>query len=134
VVCDAIYICRILPDLHDSAFALSGLMIAVMEIIGTMIDIQEPAGYPHPCRTLDNYLSRGEYLLWSSTKGPQSRVAHISEFQVLSIDIFVVAVDAAGLCCTSITFYCSLICSLFASLLLPVAEILGKIFPFSMLL
>jgi hypothetical protein len=46
VECDAVYVNRIVSNFHDSVFALSGLMTAVMEMIGMMIDMQEPPGYP----------------------------------------------------------------------------------------
>jgi len=41
------YVKRTVSNLNDSAFALSGLMTAVMEMIGMMIDMQEPPGYSH---------------------------------------------------------------------------------------
>jgi hypothetical protein len=47
VECDAVYVNRIILKLHDSAFALSGLMTAVMEMICMMTDMQESPGYPH---------------------------------------------------------------------------------------
>lgn len=52
--------CRIVSNVHDCAFALWGLMIALKEMIGMMTDIQELQGYPHLCRTLDIYTSRKE--------------------------------------------------------------------------
>ena len=47
VECDAVYVNRIVSNLHDSAFELSRLMTAVMEMIDVMIDMQEPPKYPH---------------------------------------------------------------------------------------
>jgi hypothetical protein len=47
VKCDAVYVNRIVLNLHDSAFALSGWMTAVMKMMGMMIDMQGAPGYPH---------------------------------------------------------------------------------------
>ena len=61
VECDAVYVNKILSNLHDSAFALSAWMTAVMEMIGMIIDMQETPGYPHllwnvtPCMLTESY-------------------------------------------------------------------------------
>ena len=55
------YVNRIVLNLHDSAFALSAWMTAVMEMIGMIIDMQETPGYPHllwnvtPCMLTESY-------------------------------------------------------------------------------
>jgi len=38
--CDAVYVNRIVSNLHNSVFALSGLVTALMEMICMMTDMQ----------------------------------------------------------------------------------------------
>ena len=136
VGCYAVFLCRIVSNWHDSAFALSDLMIAVMGMIIMMVYMQMPPGYQHLCRTLDIYTSRWEYFFVVMNEGTSMTTG---TFQWLSSVVNRHFCCSCGCCCSLLYFYndllyFSLICNLSESFLLAVGEILWKNFPSSILL